>query len=344
MIKCSIIGVTGYAGIELFRILKQHPEVEIKHLFSHSSSGENLADIYPQFTGEDLLLEKFAVEKLTDTDLVFTALPHGISQEIVAEVYNQGIKVIDLSGDFRYQDHRIYEKWYQSKHNHPALMKESVYGLVELNRSAIKKARLIANPGCYPTSSILGIYPLLAREMVRKNSIIVDAKSGVSGAGRGLKKVTHFCEVDESLKAYAITTHRHTSEIEANLSSISGQQDVNISFTPHLVPMKRGILSTIYLDLKQKMNRQDLTDIYRNFYSDDYFINIVENGSPETKNVYGSNFCQLGLNVDSRLSRAIVVSVIDNLGKGAASQAVQNMNIIFALPEETGLKAAPIFP
>ncbi|MFW6278559.1 MAG: N-acetyl-gamma-glutamyl-phosphate reductase [Bacillota bacterium] len=343
MIKVAIVGATGYTGVELIRYLKLHPEVELFSLVSHSNNGKKLSQVYPQFAG-DLVLEEFDSDKLSNCDIVFTALPHGVSQKRVAELYEKGVRVIDLSGDFRYQETGIYEKWYQEKHHFPELMSESVYGLVELNRERIKKASLVANPGCYPTASILGIFPLLNKGLVEKNSIIIDAKSGVSGAGKTPGKGTHFCEVDESIKAYGIGTHRHTSEIEANLGYLSGKKEVQVSFTPHLVPMKRGILATIYADLEQKVALNELYAAYEECYGDSYFINIFKNKSPETKHVYGSNYCQIGVNLDVRNSRAIIVSAIDNLGKGAASQAIQNMNVLFSLPEETGLESSPVFP
>lgn len=347
MVEVSIIGATGYTGIELIRILRQHPKVEINHVISHSNAGKNLSDIYPHFTGEeDKLLEEYKVEKMKDSDLVFTALPHGVSQKIVGQIYDydNNIKIIDLSGDFRYKDNKLYEKWYNCKHERPDLLKKTVYGLVELNRKNIKKSSFIGNPGCYPTASLLGVAPFASSNMIELDSIIIDAKSGVSGAGRSLSRTTHFSEVDENLKAYGITTHRHTSEIEENLEKITGKEKINISFTPHLIPMKRGILATIYIDLKDKLNINQLFDLYYNFYSNSPFVQILKENNPETKNVSGTNNCQIGLNIDQRLSRAIIVSVIDNLGKGAAGQAVQNMNIMFDFPETMGLKTTAVFP
>ena len=346
MIKASIIGATGYTGIELIRILSQHPQVQITHLTSSSQAGENLSDIYPQFSGnKDITLEEYDPDEIvSDTDVAFTALPHGVSQNVVADLFQKGIKVIDLSGDFRYKDREIYEKWYDIEHKHSELLADAVYGLVEINRDQIKSASLIANPGCYPTASTLGLLPLIKEDVVDFNSIIIDAKSGVSGAGKSLKRVTHFAEADESMKAYGITTHRHTSEIESNLENFSGEKDIKVSFTPHLTPMKRGILSTIYININQDIKNSKLNNMYKEFYNDSKFVQVLENSSPDTKYLAGTNYCHLGINRDKRMKRVVVTSAIDNLGKGAAGQAVQNMNVMFGLNEEVGLEATGVFP
>ncbi len=345
MIEVSIIGITGYAGIELYRLLHQHPRVKVKHLVSNSKAGEKLADIYPQFAGEEeIILHEYDPEQVTDSDLVFTALPHGVSQEIVGELYRKDTKIIDLSGDFRYQKVARYEKWYGVEHKYPKFLSEAVYGLVEINRKKIKRASLVGNPGCYPTASLLGLMPLIKQNIIRKETIIIDAKSGVSGAGKGLKKTSHFCEADESIKAYKITNHRHTSEIESIIEKFSGHK-TTVSFTPHLVPMKRGILATIYFNLKQELKETELIDIYKEYYTGDEFVRVLSDSRvPETKYVVGTNYCHLGIRVDSRNKRVVVVSAIDNLGKGAASQAVQNMNIMFGFSEKCGLEATGIFP
>ncbi|MDI3547139.1 MAG: N-acetyl-gamma-glutamyl-phosphate reductase [Halanaerobiales bacterium] len=346
MLKVSIIGATGYTGIELLRFLIRHPQVEIKNLVSHSQAGRRITDIYPQFKGAgDFTLMDYDPEVISGSDLVFTALPHGISQQVVAEIYQLGIKVIDLSGDFRYRDISRYESWYELEHNYPELAREAVYGLVELKREEIKEAGLIANPGCYPTASLLGLIPLVKEEVVKRDSIIIDAKSGVSGAGKALKEPLLFNEVDESLKPYGVTSHRHTSEIEAVLEEFSpGGKEIKISFTPHLVPMKRGILATIYADLEVNISEEELINLYFKYYPAGGFVQVLPGKIPQTKYVVGTNYCHLGIKVDSRTNRVIIISAIDNLGKGAAGQAIQNMNVIFGLPEDTGLKATGIFP
>lgn len=347
MIKVSILGITGYAGIELFRLLKQHSQVEIINLVSNSKAGQRLEDVYPQFTdlGGEILKEYNKEEIAKSSDIVFLALPHGISQDRVAELYNLGLKVIDLSGDYRYQEKDEYETWYGLEHKYPQLLKKAVYGLVELKRKEIKKASLIANPGCYPTASLLGLLPLTKDKLLKKDSIIIDAKSGVSGAGRSLKQATHFTEVDESIKAYNITTHRHTSEIEGVLGEVLLEKKLQVNFTPHLVPMKRGILATIYVELQENIAENELIDLYTNYYKNDYFVKILsDNHLPETKYVTGTNFCHLALKLDSRTKRLIIISAIDNLAKGAAGQAVQNMNVMFGLDEKIGLMATGVFP
>ena len=345
MIKVSIIGVTGYAGIELLHLLKAHPQVEIKHLISHSQAGKLLDSVYPQFSGiEDIILEEYDLNLLQDSDLVFTALPHGVAQDIVAELFTAGIKVVDLSGDYRYEKPEIYEEWYNIEHKHPELLAKSVYGLVEINRADIKNANLVANPGCYPTASLLGLLPIIKKKFIDINSIIIDAKSGVSGAGRSLSLTTHFTEADESIKAYKVAGHRHVSEIESILAAFANKNLI-LSFTPHLIPMKRGILSTIYINLKEIISDKKLFDIYQDFYTGSQFVQVLSGDIvPETKYVAGTNYCHLGLTIDTRLKRLIVISAIDNLGKGAAGQAVQNMNLMFSLPEVTGLEGTAIFP
>lgn len=345
MIEASIIGITGYAGIELFRLLRQHPRVKIRELISNSNAGKKLADVYPQFTGEDeIFLQEYDPEKVSESDIVFTALPHGVSQEIVGELYKQDTRIVDLSGDFRYQKVARYEKWYEVEHQYPQFLSEAVYGLVEINRSKIKNANLVGNPGCYPTASLLGLMPLVKEDLTSTDSIIIDAKSGVSGAGRSLKKSSHFCEADESIKAYKIANHRHTSEIESVLEDVSGNRTM-VSFTPHLVPMKRGILATIYLNLKRDIKETKVLDIYNNFYANDEFVQVLTaSKTPETKYVAGTNYCHLGVKLDDRNKRLVIVSTIDNLGKGAAGQAVQNMNIMFGFSEQCGLEATGVFP
>ncbi len=338
MIKAAVLGATGYAGIELVRLLSMHPQTEIKILGSQSFDGQRISEVYPNFKGIlEKECEKTDIDKVAECDVAFTALPHGASKEVIPEIIKRGVKVIDLSGDFRYDDVSVYEKWYGQKHSSPELLKESVYGMPELYRDKIKNARLIGNPGCYTTCSILGTVPLLKSGVGNSENIIVDAKSGVTGAGRGLSQQVHFCECTENMKAYKVATHRHTSEIEQELSHAAGR-DVMISFTPHLIPVKRGILATIYVNLNKKCTTEELTQLYREFYKDEFFVRVKDAGVlPETKHVAGSNFVDIGIVADERLQRAVVVSALDNIFKGAAGQAVQNMNIMFGLDEKTGI-------
>ena len=355
MIKVSIVGATGYVGIELMRLLQQHPEVKIKALISKSNADKKLVDVYPQFRGSKLVnYTLMAIEdfKPAESDLIFSALPHGVSQNISSQLIKSGTKIIDMSGDFRYHDIDIYEKWYGVEHNHPELARKAVYGLTELNREKIKTAQLIANPGCYVTASLLGILPLIDSDLIKTDSIIIDAKSGVSGAGRSLKRDLLFTECHNTIKAYSPAVHRHSSEIEYILNeflagsydSRSSKQRAELLFTPHLIPIKRGILATIYLDCKRKSSDQEIFSLYEDFYGQEKFIQLLKDGLPEVKNVAGSNFAQLGFKYDERTDRIIVVSVIDNMLKGAAGQAVQNMNVLFGYAEDTGLQATALFP
>ena len=338
MIRVGILGATGYAGSELVRLLLQHGGVELTMLTSKSYEGQKISEIYPALRGVcDMVLTSAEPEKVAENcDVVFTALPHGASKEVIPKLYALGLKVIDLSGDYRYNDPAVYEAWYNQPHSSPELLEVSVYGMPELHREAIKKTRLIGNPGCYTTCSILGLAPLLKNGVVEPKHIIIDAKSGVSGAGRGLAVDFHFCECTENMKAYKVATHRHTSEIEQELSLLAGT-DIVLSFTPHLVPMKRGIYATIYADLKAPKKKEELLKLYHDFYDGEPFIRIYDSGLPESNHVAGSNFVDIGLCVDERLNRVIVVSAIDNLVKGAAGQAVQNMNLLCGFPETQGL-------
>ena len=338
MIKVAVLGATGYAGIELVRILSGHPDVSLEMLASKSFAGERICDVYRNFRH---ILEKECeeadVEKAAECDVAFTALPHGASKSVIPALLDAGLKVIDLSGDYRYNDVSVYEKWYGEPHSSPELLDESVYGLCELHRDKIKGARLIGNPGCYTTCSILGAAPLLASGIGDDKNIIIDAKSGVTGAGRSLSLANHFCDCTETAKAYKVATHRHTSEIEQELSLIAGKE-IMLSFTPHLIPQKRGILSTIYINLKKNITKEELQKIYEDYYKDEFFVRVTKAGElPETKHVAGSNFVDIGVVLDERLNRAVVVSAIDNIVKGAAGQAVQNMNLMFGLDEKTGL-------
>ncbi|MBP3336817.1 MAG: N-acetyl-gamma-glutamyl-phosphate reductase [Clostridia bacterium] len=344
MIKVGVLGATGYAGSELVRILTNHKDVEITLLVSHSYAGQKMSDIYPSMKGVcDITLSELdasvAAEKC---DVVFTALPHGASKEVIPALYEKGLVVIDLSGDYSYNDKEVYKQWYGAEHTSPELLEVSVYGMPELHREEIKKTKLIGNPGCYTTCSILGLAPLVKNKAVELKNIIIDAKSGVTGAGRGVSLDYHFCECTENMKAYKVATHRHTSEIEQELSLLAGE-DIILSFTPHLVPLKRGILATIYANLDGSYTKEELIKMYQDFYKDEYFVRIYENGLPETNHVAGSNFVDIGLTVDKRLNRVIISSAIDNIYKGAAGQAVQNMNIIFGLDEKEAIGGAGFY-
>lgn len=344
MIKVAVLGATGYAGIELVRILSNHPDVSIEFLGSHSFDGQKISGVYKNFVHIlDKECKELDLDEIAKCDVAFTALPHGASKTVIPQLIEKGLKVIDLSGDFRYDDISVYEKWYGEEHSSPELLEESVYGLCELHRDKIKGARLIGNPGCYTTCSILGAAPLLASGLAESKNIIVDAKSGVTGAGRSSNLAYSFCECTENTKAYKIATHRHTSEIEQELSKLAGEEII-ISFTPHLIPQKRGIFSTIYINLKEKHTTEEIVNLYKEYYKNEYFVRVKDKGDlPETKFVAGSNFVDIGVVVDERLNRAVVVSTIDNLFKGAAGQAVQNMNILFGLDETTGLKNAGFY-
>ncbi len=345
MIKVGVLGATGYAGIETVRILLNHPEAEIVRVVSQSFVGQKLSDVYPNLRGicdfECCALDEDDIAE--NCDLVFTALPHGASKVVIPSLYKKDVKIIDLSGDFRYNDPKVYEQWYGEPHSAPDILAESVYGLCELHRDEIKTHTLIGNPGCYTTCSIMGLAPLVAEKVADTKSLIIDAKSGVTGAGRSASLPNIYCEVNESLKAYKIAAHRHTSEIEQELSLLAGE-DIILSFTPHLVPMQRGIFATCYANLNKKLTTEEAVKIFKDFYKGEKFVRVYDAGTlPEIKNVAGSNYVDLGIVVDERLNRAIVISCIDNLVKGAAGQAVQNMNIICGLDESTGLSSAGMY-
>jgi N-acetyl-gamma-glutamyl-phosphate reductase len=345
MIRVGIIGATGYAGEQLAWILHKHPMVSIEFYGSHNYTNIQFADIYNNFYSfieERCIGTEEAEKRLEDIDVLFIALPHGKAFDISQKALKMGVKVIDLGADFRLDSEETYKDWYGIQHECPSLLDEAVYGLTELNREKIKECRLLANPGCYPTATILALAPLLKHKLIDKSSIIVDAKSGVSGAGRSANIASLFTECNESIKAYGVGAHRHTPEIEQELSNIYGE-NVMISFTPHLVPMNRGILSTCYGFLKEELSTEALIDVYKDFYRDDYFVKIID-GLPETRWVRGSNLCHIGLRVDKRTNRVIVMSVIDNLIKGAAGQAVQNMNLMFGFEETAGLEFIAMAP
>jgi N-acetyl-gamma-glutamyl-phosphate reductase len=346
LIKVGIIGSTGYTGAELVRFLSRHPQVKLVAVTSQSYIGKELTEVYPHLNRySELICEEQDIPKLAkECDVIFTALPHGLSMDVVAEAAARGKKVIDLGADFRFDNQEIYEEWYKVNHTVPKLLKEAVYGLPEIHKKKIIKANIIGNPGCYPTSIILGMAPLLKNKLIEIDTIIADSKSGVSGAGRGLNLGAHYAECNDSIKAYNIGVHRHTPEIEQELGKLA-ENELRINFTPHLTPMTRGILSTVYSKLKTDISTEQLIEVYREFYEEKFFVRILPKGVlPQTKWVYGSNFCDIGLAVDPRTGRVIVCSAIDNLVKGASGQAIQNMNLIFGLPENTGIDQAPLFP
>jgi len=339
--KIGILGATGYTGQELLRILHQHPEATIAYLGSSSSAGKNFEEIYPHWNGKNYVLSK---EEVPDVDVLFTAMPHGITAERAESFLQRGIKLIDLGADFRLIHQQEYESWYKVQHTSPHLLQDAVYGLPELYRHEINGKNLIANPGCYPTASLLALVPLLERRLIKHDSIIIDAKSGVSGAGRGIAQECHFTEVNENFKAYKIGEHRHTPEIEQQLSK-AAKEKVSVSFTPHLVPMSRGILATIYAKVKEGVREEDLRNSLAEAYENEVFVHVLPEGTwPQTKSASGSNHAFLQVKLDRRTGRALIVSVIDNLVKGASGQAVQNMNILFNLPETMGLGMTGIWP
>ncbi|HCI73739.1 MAG TPA: N-acetyl-gamma-glutamyl-phosphate reductase [Lachnospiraceae bacterium] len=352
MIKVGIIGSTGYAGAELVRLLLQHPQAEIVWYGSKSYVDQNYADIYRNMF--ELVDEKCMNDDMEElarrADVIFTATPQGLCASMVGEGILEQAKVIDLSADFRLKDVKVYEKWYHRTHEAPQYIPEAVYGLCEINRSQIPSARIVANPGCYTTASILALYPLVADCLIDPDTIIIDAKSGTSGAGRGTKLGNLYCEVNESIKPYGVATHRHTPEIEEQLSYAAGMdykpaEGIRLNFTPHLVPMNRGILATCYATLKSGVDASRIQDAYEQYYQEEYFIRLLgKDCFPETRWVEGSNFVDIGFTVDERTGRVIAASAIDNLVKGAAGQAVQNMNLLFGLDEKTGLQLVPVFP
>lgn len=348
MKRAAIIGGSGYTGGELLRLLSRHPFIEITAVTSERSAGKPVSDLFPGTRNCRLHFEPFRIKGIiSKADLFFLCLPHKESQEAVACIYNAGKKAIDLSADYRIKSSPVYRKWYGTKHAFPALLKKAVYGLPELNRERIKYASIIANPGCYPVSAILGLAPLMRSADVDRGSIIVDSKSGVSGAGRNPIPSLLFSEVNESIKAYSIASHRHRPEIEQELSSLSGRA-VSITFTPHLIPVDRGILSTIYLKASKNISLSSLQRAYRNYYHDEPFVRILKNGEyPTTKAVRGSNYCDISVFYDKRAGRpgtVIIISAIDNLLKGASGVAVQNMNILCGFDETTALLPDPFYP
>lgn len=339
-IRLGIIGATGYVGAELARWLIGHDGIHITWLTSQTFAGKPFSDVYPAFRGLlDLPCRAFDLEEAAQTcDVVITALPHGVSAAMVPQLLARGLRVLDHSGDFRYRDVAVYESAYRLTHPAPALLAQAVYGLPELYRDRIADARLVANPGCYPTCALLALAPALQAGAVRPGGLIVDAVSGVSGAGRKADLPFSYCETDENFRAYGVVGHRHTSEIEQELSLLAGQPVV-ISFTPHLAPMKRGMLATVYADLADGVESGDLRRIYEQRYQDEPFVRLLPaGGCPETRHVAGSNLADIGLFADPRTGRGVFLCAIDNLGKGASSQAIQSLNRMFGLDETTGLR------
>ena len=346
MIKVGIIGATGYAGGELVRILMGHKDAEIKWYGSKSYVDQKYADVYRNmFQIVDAKCMDDNMEELADqVDVIFTATPQGLCASLVNEEILSKTKIIDLSADFRLKDVNVYEEWYKIEHKAPQYIDEAVYGLCEINRDLVKSAKIVANPGCYTTCSILTAYPLAKEGLIDMSTLIIDAKSGTSGAGRGAKLANLYCEVNENIKAYGVATHRHTPEIEEQLGYASGEKVV-LNFTPHLVPMNRGILATEYATLKKKVTYEEVKAVYDQYYAKEKFVRVLDRDvCPETKWVEGSNYVDIGFKIDPRTNRIIMMGAIDNLVKGAAGQAVQNMNLLFGLPEDEGLELVPMFP
>ena len=351
MVKVGIIGATGYAGNELVRLLMGHKDVEIMWYGSRSYIDKKYAEVYQNMLEivEDTCLDDNMEELASKVDVIFTATPQGFLAGVLTEEILSRVKIIDLSADFRIKDVRTYEKWYKIEHKSPQFIEEAVYGLCELNRDKIKGARLIANPGCYTTCSILTAYPLVKEGLIDPDTLIIDAKSGTSGAGRGAKLPNLFCEVNENMKAYGVTNHRHTPEIEEQLGYAAGKEIV-VNFTPHLVPMNRGILATEYATLNKKADGtlptyEEVKAVYDKYYKNEKFVRVLEKDiCPETKWVEGSNYVDVNFKIDERTGRIVMMGALDNLVKGAAGQAVQNMNLLFGFDEAEGLNLVPMFP
>ncbi|MGA2315778.1 MAG: N-acetyl-gamma-glutamyl-phosphate reductase [Thermodesulfobacteriota bacterium] len=343
--KVGIIGATGYTGLELLRLLLHHPQVEVTALTSQKYAGVPIDQVFPSLMKHlQLKCEELTVDQISKkTDFIFTAVPHKTAMETVPLFYRQGKRVVDLSADFRFKDAGVYERWYQ-KHTSADLLPESVYGLPELHREKIRNAKIVGNPGCYPTGALIGLIPLVKKGMVSLENIVIDSKSGVSGAGRDVVLESLFCEVNEGVKAYKIFEHRHLPEIEQELSQMA-QKEIRVTFVPHLIPMDRGILSTLYVRLIKKLKTEELLNAFQDHYRGEPFIRVYPKGKlPNTKDVRGSNYCDIGAVVSEPDERAVVVTAIDNLVKGASGEAVQNMNIMLGYPETMGLDVLPLAP
>lgn len=346
MVKVGILGSTGYAGQELVRLLLQHKDVEIVWYGSRSYIDEKFSNVFGNmFQLVENVCSGENMEELAEkADVIFTATPQGYCASLVNDSVLEKVKIIDLSADYRLKNVETYESWYKLTHQSPQYLEEAVYGLCEINREDVKKGRLLANPGCYTTCSILTLYPLVKAGLIDTNSIIIDAKSGTSGAGRGAKVPNLFCEVNENIKAYGVANHRHTPEIEDQLSIAAGKP-VYVTFTPHLVPMQRGILVTAYASLMPGVTKEQIREAYEACYKDEYFIRLLPDGTcPETKWVEGSNFVDISFKLDPRTNRVIMMGALDNLVKGAAGQAIQNMNLMFGFDEAEGLRFVPVYP
>lgn len=343
MIKAGIAGASGYTGSELIRFLIQHPDVEITSVTSERAAGQAIESIHPQFRGmKNITLSSIKELDTSALDVLFLALPHRVSMKFVAENHPMKCPVIDLSGDFRLNDADVYECWYGEKHQKPDLLDSAVFGLPELFRNQIKNAKLVSNPGCYPTSAIIPLAPLVKEGFIDTKTVVIDAKSGTTGAGASAKEGTHFPNVHDNFSAYGLKTHRHTPEIEMTIDRFCGVRPM-VQFTPHLLPINRGILTAVYSMPVKDINENKLRELYADVYGNEYFIRLVEQ-PPQLKNVRGSNFCDVYVTHDSRTNRIITISAIDNLVKGAAGQAVQNMNILLGLDETAGLTLAPVSP
>ena len=342
-ISVAIVGASGYTGSELARFLIHHPDVEITMITSESHAGKAFSALHPQFIGQlDLTLVPAKEVASASLDVVFLALPHGVSMEYVASWKDKNFKIIDLSGDFRLSTPAVYTAWYNKEHIFPSGFEGAVYGLPEIHKNAIQKAELIANPGCYPTAAILALAPLYASEQIITESVIIDAKSGITGAGIKASTTTHFSNVNENFKAYGLKSHRHTIEIEEQLGHLN-KGGIKVQFTPHLLPIDRGILATAYATPKGSINQEQLRTTYHDFYHGQPFIRMRDD-LPTLKDVRGSNYCDIHVTYDERTNRIIAIATIDNLAKGAASQAIQNMNLMFGFPEISGLMLNPIKP
>lgn len=344
MFKVGIIGATGYVGVELLRLLLNHDKVTVTAISSSTFKDEEISSVYKSFFNKTTLVCEDKSEVIEKSDIIFTALPHGLSEEIADEAISKNKKVIDLGADFRLESENSYEEWYGKKFTCKTIHKDSIYGLPEFNGSKVKEYNIVANPGCYPTSISLGLMPLLKNKLINTQNIICDSKSGITGAGRGLSLKTHFSEANENFAAYGIGSHRHTPEIEQTLSYMANE-NVEVTFTPHLLPINRGILSTIYCEPKDQLTLEKIHEIYKNQYENEEFVHVLPLGqTAEIKHVKYTNNCNISIHQNYRKNKIIIVSVIDNMVKGAAGQAIQNMNLLLGLPEDTGLKLiAPSF-